>query len=137
MWPVNGVMQIESEKEPDKEQTMTENAPGAAPDRMSGKAVPLPAGSCAHMSDLHEMEIRTNGCEECLKTGDSWFHLRQCMVCGKVGCCDQSKNRHATRHFHETGHPVIRSLEPGDNWYYCYLDRVIATSQPTEERGES
>jgi uncharacterized UBP type Zn finger protein len=64
------------------------------------------------------------GCEECLKTGDTWVHLRLCRQCGKIGCCDSSPNKHATAHFHETGHPVIRSVEPGEEWNWCYLDEV-------------
>ena len=61
----------------------------------------------------------SRGCEECLATGDSWVHLRLCVHCGHVGCCESSKNKHATRHFHGTGHPVIQSLEPGEDWIWC------------------
>jgi uncharacterized UBP type Zn finger protein len=57
--------------------------------------------------------------------GDTWVHLRMCLVCGHVGCCDNSKNKHATRHFHETGHPVIRSAEPGETWGWCYVDKIV------------
>ncbi|HVE52602.1 MAG TPA: UBP-type zinc finger domain-containing protein [Ramlibacter sp.] len=62
------------------------------------------------------------GCEECLALGDSWVHLRTCLHCGHVGCCDSSKNRHATHHFRATGHAVIQSLEPGEDWRWCYVD---------------
>ncbi len=62
------------------------------------------------------------GCRECLQTGGTWVHLRLCLICGHVGCCDSSPNRHATAHFHRTGHPVIRSYEPGEDWGYCYVD---------------
>jgi uncharacterized UBP type Zn finger protein len=62
------------------------------------------------------------GCRECLATGDTWVHLRTCLHCGHVGCCDDSKNKHATRHFHTTGHPVIQSAQPGEDWRWCYLD---------------
>jgi uncharacterized UBP type Zn finger protein len=65
-----------------------------------------------------------DGCEECLKIGDPWVHLRLCLGCGHVGCCDQSKNKHATKHFHATGHPLIRSDEPGEDWLWCYIDEV-------------
>ena len=65
---------------------------------------------------------RTEGCEECLKIGQSWVHLRKCIICGHIGCCDQSIGKHATKHAHATGHPVIRSAEPGEDWKYCYLD---------------
>ena len=65
------------------------------------------------------------GCEDCVKTGDSWVHLRECLLCGHVGCCDSSKNRHATKHFHATKHPVMRSVEPGERWGWCYVDEVM------------
>jgi len=68
------------------------------------------------------------GCEECLDRGDSWVHLRLCMTCGHVGCCDDSPNRHATRHFHATKHPVIKSFEPAERWAWCYLDEDMAES---------
>jgi monovalent cation:H+ antiporter-2, CPA2 family len=64
-------------------------------------------------------------CAQCLATGDNWVHLRLCMTCGAVGCCDDSKNEHATAHFRETGHPIIRSLEPGEDWRYCYEDGML------------
>lgn len=70
------------------------------------------------------MPESTEGCEDCLKTGDKWVHLRICLVCGHVGCCDSSPNRHATRHFEETGHPLIRSIEPGEQWSWCYVDEI-------------
>jgi uncharacterized UBP type Zn finger protein len=63
-------------------------------------------------------------CEECVKTGGRWMHLRMCLQCGKVGCCDNSPNRHATAHFTETGHPLIRSAEPYETWIWCYLDEL-------------
>ena len=64
------------------------------------------------------------GCEECLEIGSGWVHLRMCLNCGKVGCCDNSPNRHATAHFREVGHPLIRSAEPGESWAWCYEDEV-------------
>jgi uncharacterized UBP type Zn finger protein len=64
------------------------------------------------------------GCEECLKTGDRWLHLRVCRSCGKVSCCDDSPNRHATAHFHADGHPIITSIEPGEDWSWCYVDEA-------------
>jgi uncharacterized UBP type Zn finger protein len=66
-----------------------------------------------------------DGCEECLATGDRWVHLRLCLECGHVGCCDNSPNRHATAHFHGTGHPLIRSFEPGEDWWWCYVDEEV------------
>jgi uncharacterized UBP type Zn finger protein len=64
------------------------------------------------------------GCEGCLASGDGWLHLRICLECGRVGCCDDSPNRHATEHAEATGHPLIRSLEPGEDWVWCYVDEV-------------
>ena len=64
------------------------------------------------------------GCEDCLKIGGEWVHLRICLTCGHVGCCDSSKNKHATKHFHATGHPVMKSAEPGEDWGWCYIDQI-------------
>jgi uncharacterized UBP type Zn finger protein len=80
---------------------------------------------CVHFQGIANREGNTEGCEECLRTGDSWVHLRVCLACGHVGCCDQSKNKHATQHFHTTGHPVMRSGEPGETWGWCYVDRLF------------
>lgn len=82
---------------------------------------------CSHLSKFvrpRREPVTPNalGCEECLERGDSWVYLRLCMTCGHVGCCDDSPNRHATRHFHRTKHPVIKSFEPGEDWAWCYLD---------------
>lgn len=78
--------------------------------------------TCAHLTHLRPVAPRSNGCEACLRAGDNWTHLRVCLTCGHVGCCDDSKNRHASKHFHETGHPLIRSLEKGESWKWCYAD---------------
>ena len=83
------------------------------------------ADPCTHLDQLRKVKAKTKGCEECLKTGDGWVHLRLCLTCGHVGCCDSSKNRHATKHFHATGHPVIRSQEPGESWMWCFVDQVM------------
>ena len=79
---------------------------------------------CAHLDSVVTDRPNTKGCEECLKLGDTWVHLRLCRRCGHVGCCDDSKNRHATKHFHSTRHPIITSLEPGEGWSWCYIDEV-------------
>lgn len=79
---------------------------------------------CSHLDQIKKVQPRTQGCEECLKTGDTWVQLRMCLVCGHVGCCDSSKNKHATAHFHETQHPVMQSIEPGAQWGWCYVDRM-------------
>ena len=80
---------------------------------------------CQHTADLEPVPARTpQGCEECLKTGSSWVHLRLCLSCGHVGCCDSSPHRHATKHFQHTDHPVIASFEPGERWAWCYVDKM-------------
>ena len=84
----------------------------------------FPATSCAHLAAARDVRPATSGCEECLKSGDQWVNLRLCLQCGHVGCCDSSKNRHATAHFESTGHPVMQSMEPGEKWRWCYVDRV-------------
>ena len=78
--------------------------------------------TCRHRDHDTRPTPRTNGCEECLKMGGTWVHLRLCLVCGHVGCCDSSENKHATQHFHETQHPLVRSLESGEHWAWCYAD---------------
>jgi CPA2 family monovalent cation:H+ antiporter-2 len=84
-------------------------------------AEPLP---CSHLSTIRPVHPNTNGCEECLKMGDTWVHLRLCLECGHVGCCDDSKNKHATKHFRITEHPIIRSIQPGEDWKWCFVDKV-------------
>jgi uncharacterized UBP type Zn finger protein len=78
-----------------------------------------------HLDQIKVKHTNKHGCEECLKTGDTWVHLRLCLTCGQVGCCDSSKNKHATKHFHATKHPLVRSIEPGENWVWCYVDEVM------------
>ncbi|HEX9502739.1 MAG TPA: UBP-type zinc finger domain-containing protein [Patescibacteria group bacterium] len=82
---------------------------------------------CKHLTEVDQnITPRTpEGCEECLKIGDSWVHLRLCLSCGHVGCCDNSKNKHATKHFHATNHPMIRSFQPGEDWKWCYVDEIF------------
>jgi uncharacterized UBP type Zn finger protein len=93
--------------------------------------------SCSHTDSVtvRELPAAVDGCEECLASGDQWLHLRICLACGKVGCCDDSPNRHATRHSEESGHPLIRSLEPGETWCYCFVDEVALVIP--ELRGET
>ena len=79
---------------------------------------------CSHLKTKEDAPARGKGCEECLASGDRWVHLRRCLHCGHIGCCDSSKNKHATKHFHATTHPVIQSFEPGENWKWCYVDEV-------------
>ena len=82
------------------------------------------ASGCKHLNTIKFTTTDKRGCEECLKMGDTWVHLRLCLECGNVGCCDSSKNRHATKHFRSVHHPLVRSIEPGENWVWCYADEV-------------
>lgn len=80
---------------------------------------------CTHLDAVTTDHRNSTGCEECLALGDTWVHLRLCRSCGHVGCCDSSKNRHATRHFRATGHPIVTSIEPGEDWSWCYIDEAL------------
>ena len=83
------------------------------------------AKECRHASAVRVVTPSALGCEECLKIGSAWVHLRLCRTCGHVGCCDDSKNKHATAHFRATAHPIITSLEPGEDWSWCYVDELM------------
>jgi uncharacterized UBP type Zn finger protein len=80
---------------------------------------------CTHLDQVKVTHTIKHVCEDCVKLGDTWVHLRLCLSCGHVGCCDSSKNKHATKHFLKTKHPLIKSNEPGENWVWCYLDQVM------------
>lgn len=85
------------------------------------------ADICEHIEAVtSDPAPHAKGCEECLAMGDTWVHLRLCLGCGHVGCCDNSKNKHATKHFKDTSHPVVRSFEPGESWRWCYVDKLFA-----------
>jgi uncharacterized UBP type Zn finger protein len=86
--------------------------------------------SCEHFSEIRDVKPSADGCEDCLKIGGRWVHLRMCMSCGHVGCCDNSPNRHATKHYHAENHPIIRSVEPGEVWGYCYPDDQFFEALP-------
>jgi diadenylate cyclase len=88
--------------------------------------------NCSHLDQIQAVSPRTDGCEECLRIGSDWVHLRLCLKCGHVGCCDDSKNKHAAAHFHSTRHPIIESLEPGGNWRWCYVDEILFGSEISE-----
>jgi uncharacterized UBP type Zn finger protein len=88
------------------------------------KAGKLDTKGCEHISEIQDVVVSGDGCQECLKIGDEWVHLRLCLTCGYVGCCDASKNKHATRHHNESGHPMIVSYEEGENWLWCYVDKI-------------
>jgi uncharacterized UBP type Zn finger protein len=81
---------------------------------------------CPHLAEPVPTRPSSSVCDECIALGDRWVHLRVCLACGHVGCCDSSKNKHATAHFRATKHPVIRSIEPGEHWRWCYVDEVVA-----------
>jgi uncharacterized UBP type Zn finger protein len=83
--------------------------------------------SCTHLDQAVDVTPSSTGCEDCLRIGGRWVHLRMCMSCGHVGCCDNSPNRHATAHFASQHHPIIQSYEPGEDWWYCYLDDLAFT----------
>ncbi len=88
---------------------------------------------CRHLKEIRNVTPSADGCEDCLKIGGSWMHLRLCEICGHVGCCDNSPNRHASKHFATTGHPIIRSFEPGEEWGYCFVDDMMFESLPKAE----
>jgi uncharacterized UBP type Zn finger protein len=78
---------------------------------------------CEHLTKAGDPQARTpEGCEECLASNGRWVHLRRCLECGHVGCCDSSPSKHATKHFHSSGHPVVQSFEPGESWRWCFVD---------------
>ena len=92
--------------------------------------------ACGHLDHVRITRLPESvaGCEECLASGDPWFHLRICLECGKACCCDSSPNRHATRHAEESGHPIIHSLQPGEDWAWCYPDQMpLAIPEVTGE----
>ena len=89
---------------------------------------------CTHLGaiEIVDLPAAIEGCEECLQIGDHWVHLRMCMTCGGIRCCDSSPNRHASKHANASGHPLIRSAQPGEDWSWCYVDEeafVVATEQ--------
>ena len=84
------------------------------------------AQPCTHLSEIQNVAPRKpEGCEECLASGGTWMHLRECLICGHVGCCDSSKGKHASKHFHATQHPIMKSFQPGEDWRWCYVDEMM------------
>jgi uncharacterized UBP type Zn finger protein len=83
------------------------------------------AKECTHGDQVRDVIPSSEGCEECLAMGDRWIHLRLCMLCGHVGCCNDSKNKHASKHYQATGHPIAKPLEEGEEWLWCYADEVM------------
>jgi uncharacterized UBP type Zn finger protein len=98
------------------------------PEKSGASNVPLQYDvtmKCSHVAEIVDVTPSAEGCEECLAMGDEWVHLRICLICGHVGCCDSSTNKHATKHFHATGHPIVQSFQPGEDWRWCYVDSVF------------
>ena len=85
----------------------------------------MPTSRDRHLSAAQHVTPNTAGCEECLRQGMDWVHLRVCLSCGHVGCCDSSEGKHATQHFHATQHPIIESFEPDEDWGWCYVDETF------------
>lgn len=100
------------------------NAPAIDTEKAIDYKPQVDAAVCGHLGQIKRVYPSAAGCEECLQTGDAWVHLRICLTCGHVGCCDDSKNKHATAHFHRTAHPIIKSMEPGEDWAWCYKDET-------------
>jgi uncharacterized UBP type Zn finger protein len=92
----------------------------------------MSTGECTHLDsvEITELPEEVAGCPECLATGSPWCHLRICLECGNVGCCDSSPNHHASSHAVGSGHPLMRSIQPGENWVWCYADRLMLTGVP-------
>ena len=88
--------------------------------------------TCSHLDQISFFDLPDEiaGCEDCLKTGDRWVHLRMCQSCGYIGCCDSSPNRHTTKHHQATGHPIVRSAQPGEDWSWCYVDNIAFVLRP-------
>jgi uncharacterized UBP type Zn finger protein len=92
-----------------------------APTRAMSVALP-----CSHLDQITEgVQPASEGCAACLATGDGWVHLRMCLTCGHVACCDDSKNKHASAHFRATDHPLVTSFQPGETWRWCYVDETF------------
>ena len=81
--------------------------------------------TCTHLDQIRDVSPSAAGCEDCLRIGGSWVHLRMCLSCGHAACCDSSPNRHASAHARASGHPIVRSLEPGEDWIWCFVDEVV------------
>ena len=92
--------------------------------------------TCTHLDTIAVTELpeEVPGCHDCLEIGGTWVHLRMCQTCGRIGCCDSSPHRHASAHARTTGHPIARSVEPGENWSWCYVDQVVIVPEPDQVR---
>jgi len=98
--------------------------------------MPGTSDRCEHFDSIRDVAPVTDGCQECLALGEPWTQLRICLTCGHVGCCDSSPSRHATAHFHATGHPIIEGYDPPEGWGWCYVDKTAVTlPDQTPQRG--
>jgi uncharacterized UBP type Zn finger protein len=88
------------------------------------------AAVCTHLDQIRITDTDKDYCEDCVAVGSTWVHLRLCLSCGHVGCCDSSPNRHASKHSRNTSHPLVRSIEPGESWVWCYVDETVAGELP-------
>jgi uncharacterized UBP type Zn finger protein len=84
-----------------------------------------PEPTCSHLDQIKNPTPHSQGCEDCLRIGATWVHLRLCEICGHVGCCDSSPNRHASKHYRKTHHPIVKSFQPGEDWFWCYADQLM------------
>jgi uncharacterized UBP type Zn finger protein len=91
----------------------------------SSKKSPVPARPCTHRDTIRFESTDGYECPQCVAQGDTWVQLRMCTACGQIGCCDTSKNKHASAHYRATGHPIVRSIEPGERWKWCYVDETL------------
>jgi hypothetical protein len=105
-------------------QTLRPEAPGVIKWQGTKRETAM-SKTCTHLNQIHKVHPSGNGCKECLEMGDTWVHLRLCLSCGHVGCCDSSKNKHATKHFHTVHHPIVQSFEPGEDWRWFYVDEMF------------
>jgi uncharacterized UBP type Zn finger protein len=80
---------------------------------------------CKHLDQIRPVTPSADGCEDCLRIGADWVHLRMCLECGHMGCCDSSPNRHASKHFHATKHPIVQSAQPGESWKWCFVEELM------------
>src|SRR6266404_967350 len=108
-------------QKPGRQQGLVSRASAAAEDKSEVDMTAV----CTHLDQIREVIPSANGCEDCLRIGATWVHLRLCKTCGHVVCCASSPNKHATKHFHAEGHPIIKSFQPDEGWGWCYVDEVM------------
>ncbi len=105
-----------------------ENGRFNEPSRLDSSTDPSLASPCEHVGQIKDLDPSSEGCDECLQLGDTWVNLRMCLSCGNVGCCNSSKNKHASKHYQATNHPIVQSLGSFDDWMWCYTDEQYVTT---------